>query len=504
MGWARVSAPAWLWGGKPKQLFENAAYKMRPTPDGQGQLIRPFETYSRTRPDLIQFARIAGSGVTREDWDFLDSMADDDTLEDARSQIARHIDRLEDRAGDSLTGMVAFYQLRASAVPSAAVAEQSRLVLESIREVNLSETSEPAFPQAGVYAIRRSAALLHRVKLASVLLRVQHDPRLRSGDISEVLALRQGSENAFAASSGLHMGYYLLDQYISPIIGALTPGIWGFAAHRGFGPVIYSFGRPVAGSSGLPPELLRTLSTRGASSVTEFRELGPEAIPSALSWWSERLNALFGVITDPSVFADGAGLYQPALHLQAVLTVEQIFSRVLSIQANHHDTNARRVLLFTVMDSIESLTGRPIEKNCDLAFARKTLAALTAGTPESARKLLLPRAEAGVRALRALQDGFFLREPDGTVLLRPSVGQRVGPERAVAEYMKLLRNATHGHGAIKDAAIEPTESLLARHDGEIPHDLALLAWLYLLDLLARPDTLRRLLTARSHRYVSPS
>jgi hypothetical protein len=38
-----------------------------------------------------------------------------------------------------------------------------------------------------------------------------------------------------------------------------------------------------------------------------------------------------------------------------------------------------------------------------------------------------------------------------------------------------------------------TNVLLAHHDGNIPHDLALLGYLYLLDVMSRPADLRRTL-----------
>lgn len=56
-------------------------------------------------------------------------------------------------------------------------------------------------------------------------------------------------------------------------------------------------------------------------------------------------------------------------------------------------------------------------------------------------------------------------------------------ERAAASYLVALRNATHGHGGDKGTAEqrERDTTLLIQHNGDIPEDLSLLAYLYLLD-----------------------
>lgn len=69
----------------------------------------------------------------------------------------------------------------------------------------------------------------------------------------------------------------------------------------------------------------------------------------------------------------------------------------------------------------------------------------------------------------------------------------LSPEAAAAEYIRVLRNATHGHGSNREAARGRTNALLAQHDGELPHDLALLGYPYLLDLLNNPSGFRRTL-----------
>jgi hypothetical protein len=49
------------------------------------------------------------------------------------------------------------------------------------------------------------------------------------------------------------------------------------------------------------------------------------------------------------------------------------------------------------------------------------------------------------------------------------------------------------HGSNREDAVPRTDALLAHHDGTIHHDLPLLGYLYLLELLTRPDLLRQVL-----------
>jgi hypothetical protein len=129
-----------------------------------------------------------------------------------------------------------------------------------------------------------------------------------------------------------------------------------------------------------------------------------------------------------------------------------------------------------------------------LSHAQKVLADLEATVPDGAADILLPMARQAVGSLRRMQDGFFIRRhlktvdvelrlPDGKI-------KTLSAEDATAQYLKVLRNATHGHGG-KGKTVDQTAALLAHHDGEVPHDIGLLAYLYLLDMVANPARLRR-------------
>lgn len=323
-GWARLEAPSWLWGGRPRELFTSAGFEIR-SADGTHALVTTRENYARSKPDLVRLQKIAGPMSSSGGWDRLNAMGDDEIDQVARESGQEALEQLGRHSSD-LAHLVSYYQVAVAAVPSELVGDQCRLALESLQEVTV-EGREPAFENPGVYAVRRSAELLHRIKLVSVLIRLQHDEQLRAGDLTALQSRHERQASVFAASEGLHQGFYLMDQYLGPLLGALTPAVWGFASHRAHGAIVFSYGRQIGGSPSISSDLLRTLPTRGSNRVTEFAPLDARAIPSALSWWVERLNELFGVISDPAVFLDASGVYQPSLHLQAILTTEQLFSR---------------------------------------------------------------------------------------------------------------------------------------------------------------------------------
>jgi len=448
---------------------------------------------------LVRLIKAGGPAASPRGLEQLRTMSDEEVDASGRTVAHDALNSINADESRDMLRMCTFYQLAAASVPTASLPEQCDNALQSMLSVRVEESEQQAFPHAGVYAVQRRDALLHRIKFVSVLLRLQHDAGLAAGELASIKALHAAQENVFASSEGLHTGYYLLEAFVGPLLGALSPGVWGVAAMRGYGPVIFSFGHAIAGTTGLPADFISTLPTQGADRVEHFEDLPSDTIPSGLHWWVARLNDLFGIVTDPAMAVDREGTYRAATHLQVVLTVEQLFRRVLSIQANHGDLNARRVLLFTVLDTLQSLTGRPIDTNCDAEFAQRTLDRLTAAIPPVAQPLLLPRARRAVDALKEVQDGFFLRTEGGRVTVEPSKSRTVTPAKAAAQYLKVLRNATHGHGAHSARAMEMTDTLLACHNGHVPHDVSLLGWLYLLDLMSRPDDLRTHLQHQSSR-----
>jgi len=298
---------------------------------------------------------------------------------------------------------------------------------------------------------------------------------------------------SFKSSEGLLTGAYLLDAYLGPLLGALSPAIWGAGVPRGGGQLIFNLGRQLGGTTALASDLLSTIVRQGADSSIHFSALPSQSVPAAIAWWTNQLNHLFGVLSDPSLYVATGDLYDPGRHIEALLSIEQLFRRVTSIRTSHQDLHAARTLMFSTLDMFENLLGRNILNLCHPAHAAKTLSKLRASIPIAAQDVLLPAADRAVAALAKVGEGFFLTDTDDLVDRGDGFG--ISRDEATAQLLKLLRNATHGHRPQKGGArsIALSNQLLARHDSHIPSDLALLGHLYLLDLLTDLARLRRIL-----------
>lgn len=426
-------------------------------------------------------------------------------VDDPGGKWPRQLAERQQRAQQSglLANGMTMWQLQTMDATPTQLPATAAAVLTALTEVTVVEDPQDhPLTNAGVHLFRLAPALAHRAKLFTVLLQSTYDPRLQpGGDIAALKrVLESEGESVFAASRSLFDGILIGDNYLGPLLGALSPAVWAFSAHRVSGAIVYTLGAALAGTTGNAAELLQVLPSQGASAAMTMPTLSALAPGAAIAWWTTRLNDMFGVLTDPAVFTDAGGWFQPPKQLHALLSVEQLFRRIGSIQTDYRDGHARRVLLFTVLDTLDRLTGRPITKLCSRRFAQATLDRLVAelnGNP--AGEILLPAARRAVEALHDVRTGFYLARQLGmTTISAPDENgsaRELDLDDATAEYIKVLRDATHGHGSNRSKRIGLTNALLAHHTGEIPHDLSLLGYLYMLDMLTRPNDLARHLYA---------
>lgn len=489
---ARVDLPDWLWGGDPEQFLKECGYRTRL--DSGGYLVQPQERYLRQPPDLVRCRTVVGSGVAPKLQTLVGYRERIDSPMQGRLQLALEQRKMKAESTKRLVDLLNYERLALYATPVKDLPDRAEHLIKVLQSCPLAEKPGVyGFQDVGLDVVDVDRTLAYRLKLAAVLVQIGQDERLSAGDASHLQTELSQGRLAFDSSAGLHQGHLLLDAYLTPLLAALSPHVWGFAVPRTFGALIFGLGATVGGIEGDAAELLQLVSIPGAHEAKPVPAISSGAAAGATRWWTERLNRLFGVLSDLAVFTDRAGAYRPGKHLEAMLTVEQIFRRTGSLLVAQRDTNARRTLMFSVIDSVTRTNGWDLETMFTLSHAQKVFESLEVSVPAGAADIVLPAARDGVSALRRMEDGFFIRRQLQTADIELSVdggGKGLSVEKATALYLKALRNATHGHGGQGSARSE-TSALLAHHDGEIPHDIGHLAYLYLLDMLANPERLRR-------------
>lgn len=493
--WARLDVPGWLFGGDPKELFRIAGLICRT--DGSGgataRLVTTEEAYKRRPPSLVDARQIvlSGGGVAPTSSPVIASLIHDEfdrpALESVRDRVDGELARL---TGNPL--VVASHTARLKISTALGHTELAHALTSGVDALNsfiLEGTGERALGHIDAWAVLRDVSLNYRLRLMVLLLRLGVDPRLAAGDTATVKSELQQTGSAFKSSEYLFRGTMLLDSYLGPLVSSLTPGVWGVLCPRASGTVVISLGRAVAGTARVPHSMLDAVSKFSAAGNFRSESFSRADSPrGAIIWWASALNDLFGWMTDPGVFVDANGAYDVLAQLETVASVEQVFRRVLSIQTLHSDTTARTSLMFGAMDTLETLLQRGQSTLYSHDHAKKTLARLKSSLGAD-EEVLLPAASRAVLALGAVGDGFFMREADGRVQLREGQDP-VSREEAATQYLGMLRDAGHGFGSPSANRWEVDANLMVRHTGNIPHDLALLPWLYLLDMLAEPAQVR--------------
>lgn len=283
-----------------------------------------------------------------------------------------------------------------------------------------------------------------------------------------------------------------LDAYLQPLLTSLSPRVWGVTATRAGGVILLSLGAPLRGHRPLTGDALSLAGRRGGlEAVAWDTETPGHAFRDALTWWVQRLDLVFSHLTEPSNYEVGAMFNAPAA-LERLVNFEQICRSCQSI-ATLEDDHARRLALFHVLDALSGLVPSLTWKKLTSPRENRMLLEKLRGRMTPAiQAVLLPRADAAITALEALQTDFFLpSRVEGTSLVRPDqkgVETAVPLATAASEWLRVIRNSQHGYDKTPSAQ---DRALLAAHTGQISPHLADLAWLNLLRVLAFPEILKR-------------
>lgn len=385
------------------------------------------------------------------------------------------------RAAGTVTGAVAAFELAV-----AAAAEQD---LPATVEREFQHLLKQA-PNASLWLVTIDALVNRRLTAVKGLVAVERTP--------EMFTQQPGTVNApvFQSATGQLNSLLVGAEYlIQPALTVAAPYVIGSGAPRAGGLLVVLFDQPVDGRDGLVPAGL--LSTAGASGfasdgVTPWQppQVAAQGIDAWFTWYINALNAFVAELLDPRPHADDSGAYRPAEHLALLITVERLFTSVVNVLAQTgREEYVAKTLAFTALDCLESLPGHPDRVQLlRPTTCQASLDAITATAPAAAHPLL--ERLAGVPAqIAALADGFFepARRRPSEILLRAAktgVPTWTPEDLAVASYLNLVRNGTHGYHKFVGSPREA--DLLLGHNGAIPRAVADIPVLHALRLLAEP------------------
>jgi hypothetical protein len=339
--------------------------------------------------------------------------------------------------------------------------------------------------------------LIHRVRLPAIMFRFDQDP-----DAMNTIAGIGDEGGYFASSSNWFQDIIGASHYFGPLLGCLAPGFWCVPTGRPPAAILFSLGTGIAGYRHTPMEPMQLLPAEGRDELVPAQNFSPVSCRVAITWWTNRLNQMFGYLCDPTVFSNKNGIYDPYEHQHWLLTFGQIFGLTTALQTSSRNHAVQRGLMYTLLDSYsDRLLDKDFIRLCTYDFAKETADRARTRMPEVVAALLMPLADRAVDSLLRVQDGFFFREQRGdqNVVIRipgDEDGHHREPPWAAAMLLKVYRNATHGFGGNRVPVSEKdliAERLLAHHTGQIPDDLVFLPYLYLLDVLCEPGGVREVI-----------
>jgi hypothetical protein len=333
-------------------------------------------------------------------------------------------------------------------------------------------TTEPLFARHSVHDIRIDPIAYRWSKLPQIFLRLQHNTAAELVELSN----QNPDRLTFQASGALLEGTISGGLYFAPLLGNLSPLMWGVGAPRIGQIVIYTFGRAISGS-GIGPsrdqlDALNILAHHGpshdfATAGTYELELHKAAFSDAVDWWAGRINNALADIFAPTRYIDGNGLYLPAVHQRWMLNFEQLLSRVGTIVRHPRDQGAQLMLMFPAMDILgDSFTASGgIGQLMLPSRIRKTIVEIEEHVPQRIKNLIMAPAYRALAAAEQVADEFIV----------PSPSADATTESRLRNLWNARRNTTHGFNA--------NAEILAEHSGRLPADIVLVPMVYLLDIL---------------------
>ncbi len=122
--------------------------------------------------------------------------------------------------------------------------------------------------------------------------------------------------------------------YFGPLLGCLSPGFWCVPTGHPPAAILFNLGRDIAGHRHSPMEPNQLLPAFGRDEAIPDFDLTSTSGRVAITWWTSRLNQMFGYLCDPTLFSNKHGVYDPYEHQHWLLTFGQIFGLTTALQAS--------------------------------------------------------------------------------------------------------------------------------------------------------------------------
>lgn len=353
------------------------------------------------------------------------------------------------------------------------------------------------FPAGSLWLMSVEPVLLARLAFGRAQLALQLTPDMPLGPDMEQLSAFSG----LMLTEGIDFGAPLA----LPLV-VLSPAVLGFQIPCLPHSLVFCFGsdidlrrpNPTSLASMYRPSVLN--DAKGLDRAQLLQTTRVDDGPRLLIWWVERMNVLYSYATDPTRFTDTCGFHDAAAQTAWLVTLERLIADAISLLAEPQASDLHRVqMAFDLFDKAEGLLDYEKKKSGRGFVALLRRQRCLAGVRDSLSSLPSDLAKRLIDEVERLFDGLYAEVRENTASYRltasgarvargaPDQVQRLDDETLVATLLRAVRNSSHG--LLHTLRESDDRYLLAANTGDVPAELAALAPLVALALLADPPAL---------------
>ncbi|MEB3980159.1 hypothetical protein OQ968_02650 [Mycobacterium sp. 663a-19] len=240
----KIDLPPDISGGDPAWLLDYLGLNVvqAPTPPDTTWVV------SVRQVDLVEAKTLHGPALNRSRFDVSSTptpQVPGGMAPELAPQYQRHIEELQ--KSTTLPSLLEQITSTLIAVRDDQVPEAIRWASDTLAEIPLYHddgTTEPLFARHSVHDIRIDPLAYRWSKLPQVMIRLRHE------SVTDVIASAKGNPNdlTFNSSGALLEGTIFGGLYFAPLLGNMSPLLWGIGAPRLGQVILYTFGRVIRGA----------------------------------------------------------------------------------------------------------------------------------------------------------------------------------------------------------------------------------------------------------------